>query len=161
MTIPSDVFENTSDELSAVIASVLNDENVVQPAILASVREAILQEIKTVTIPLNRFSSDQLQQLRDEVDALIEEYGEDALAIRFFKAWASAPLCRLIEVGLDDYGALTLGELFAAAERGLLAALIGEGEINDDEAQTVLAELQALINHHSPDTLSGDFMREP
>ena len=158
MSIPEHVFENTSDELSTVIAAVLDDEDIDQPATLASVREAILAQVKTVTIPLNRFSSDQWQELRDEIDGIIEEYGDDALAVRFLKPWASEALCRLIEAGLDEFGEPTLGVLFEAMEHGLLAHLIGQGEIDDDEAQTVVAELQSLIDRHGPDALAEEFL---
>lgn len=160
MNLSHDVFNNTSNEMSAVIANVLDDEEILQPATLASVREAVLTGVETSTVPLNRFSPDQLQALRDEVDALIEEYGEDALAIRFLKPWASEALSRLIEAGLDDYGKTTLAELSEAAQQGLLAHLIGQGAIEDDEAQTVLAELEYLIAHHGPDALGEDFVHE-
>ena len=158
MSIPEQVFENTSNELSAVIATVLEDGDISQPATLADVREAILAGVKTATVPLNRFSSDQRQQLRDEIDALIDEYEADALAVRFMKPWASEPLARLIEAGLDELGEPTLGALFDAAERGLLPSLIGRGEIDDDEAQTVIAELSNLIEHHGTDALAEDFL---
>ena len=158
MFIPEDVFENTSDELSAVIAGVLDDDAVAQPATLASVREAVLAEVKTVTIPLNRFSSDDWQAVGVEIDALIEEYGEDALAVRFLKPWASEPLQRLIEAGMDGEGIPSLGGLFEAAERGLLASLIGQGEIDDDESQTVIAELKNLIDRHGEDALAEGFL---
>jgi hypothetical protein len=161
MFIPEDVFENSSDALSAVIAEVLSDDEVAQPATLASVREAVLAEVETVTIPLNRFSSEQRQALQDEVDALIEEYGEDSLAVRFQKPWASEPLRLLIEAGLDELGEPTLGGLFEAAEQGLLANLIGEGAIDDDEAQTVIAELQGLIERHGNEALAEDFLGSP
>jgi hypothetical protein len=158
MTIPEDVFENTSDEMSAVIARVLDDDDLAQPATLGSVREAILAEVRTVTIPLNRFSSGKRQQLCDEIDALIEEYDADALAVRFLKPWASEPLRRLIEAGLDELGQPTLAGLFEVAEQGLLAHLIGQGEIDDDEAQTVIAELSHLVEHHGPDALAEGFI---
>lgn len=158
MSIPEDVFEHTSQELSAVIATLLDDDEVAQPATLADVREAVLAEVKTVTMPLNRFSPDDWQQLRDEIDGLIEEYGTDALAVQFMKPWASEPLCRLIEAGLDELGEPTLGGLFEAAERGLLANLIGQGDIDDDEAQTVIAELNGLIDRHGEDALAEDFL---
>lgn len=158
MPIPEDVFENTSDELSAVIEGVLNDDRVDQPATLAAVQHAVLAQAKTVTAALNRFSSDQWQQLCDEVEALIDEYGDDALAVRFLKPWASEPLQRLIEAGLDEIGEPTLETLFEAAERGLLAHLIGQGEIDDDEAQTVVAELAGLIDRHGPDALAEEFL---
>ena len=158
MSISEDVYQNTSEELSAVIATILDDDSIAQPAMLADVREAILARTQTVTIPLNRFSSDQRQQLHDEIDALIEDYGADAPAVRFMKPWASDALGSLIGAGLDSVGQLTLGGLFSAAESGLLPALIGQGEIEDDEAQTVIAELQHLIERHGPDALAEDFL---
>lgn len=154
MTISEDVYENTSVELSGVIAGVLDDEEIVQPATLDSVREALLSEVSTPTIPLNSFSPLQWQALRDEVDALIDEYGGDALAVRFLRPWASESLQRLIEAGLDEMGEPTLEMLLQAAESGLLANLVGRGELDDDEAQTVIAELKELIDRHGPDALA-------
>ena len=161
MFIPEDVFENTSEQLSAVITAVLDDDAIAQPATLSEVREAVLASVQTVTIPLNRFSTDDRQQLSDEIDALIEEYGKDALAVRFQRPWASEALQRLIEAALDAYGEPTLGGLFDAAERGLLARLIGSGEIDDDEAQAVIAELQALIARHGTVALAEGFLGPP
>jgi hypothetical protein len=161
MTIAEDVFENTSDELSLLIAGVLDDESVAQPATLGDVREAILAEVKTPTIPLNRFSSDQWQQLRDEIDSLIEDYGSDALAVRFLRPWASKALECLIEAGMDELGTPTLSTLFDAAENGLLARLIGRGDLDDDEAQTVLGELQELMRRHGADALAEDLIGSP
>lgn len=158
MSIPEDVSYNTSDALSAVIASVLDDEDIEQPATLRNVQDAILAEVKTVTIPLNRFSSEQWQELRDEIEGLIEEFGDDTPAVEFLKPWASEPLQRLIEAGLDEFGEPTLGVLFEAAEQGLLARLIGHGEIDDDEAQTIIAELQNLIDRHGADALAEEFL---
>ena len=157
MSIPADVFQNTSDGLSALIAAVLDNDQLVQPATLASVREAVLSDIKTPTIPLNRFSTEQSQKLCDEIDALIDEYGGDALAVRFMQPWVSEPLGRLIAAGLDELGTPSLGRLLAMAERGLLTRLIAQGEIDDDEAQTVIAELKSLIDRHGEDALAEDF----
>ena len=159
MTLATDIYENTSEALSSVIQTVLDDEEIAQPATLASVREEILKDVKTITIPLNSFSDDQLQELRDEVDALIEDYGDDALAVRFFKPLASQSLTQLIEAGMDKLGEPTLGQLFNELEHGLLASLIGAGELDDDEAQTITAELQALIDKHGPDAIAEEFMR--
>lgn len=158
MSHSEDVYENTSVKLSGVIAHVLDDEEIIQPATLDSVREAILVEVSTPTIPLNSFSPRQWQALRDEVDALIDEYGGDALAVRFLRPWASEPLQRLIEAGLDEMGEPTLEMLLQAAEAGLLARLVGKGEIDDDEAQTIIDELKELINQHGADALAETFL---
>ena len=101
------------------------------------------------------------QLLRDEIDALIEEYGGDALAVRFMRPGASELLGRLIEAGLDELGTPSVDELFQAAESGLLARLIGQGEIDDDESQTVIAELKNLIDRHGEDALAEDFLGSP
>ena len=157
MTIAEDVYQNTSEGLSALIAAVVDDDELAQPATLASVRDAVLSDIKTPTVPINRFSSEQSQELHDEIDALIDEYGSDALAVRFMQPWVSEPLGRLVAAGLDELGTPSLGGLLAIAERGLLPRLIAQGEIDDDEAQTVIAELQSLIERHGEDALAEDF----
>jgi len=159
MTLATDIYENTSSDFSTVIEKVLNDEDIAQPATLASVREEVLKDVKTIYIPLNTFSTDRLQELRNEVEALIEEYGKDALAVRFFKPRASQALTQLIDAGMDKLGEPTLSQLFNELEHGLLAKLIGEGELDDDEAQTVTAELQALIDKHGADAIAEDFVR--
>ncbi len=158
MSFPTNVYELVSESLSDVISHVLNDEEIAQPANLVSVREAILADIKTPTIPLNRFSDDQIQELRDEIDFLIDQYGGDALAIRFHRPQASPSLTLLINAGIEQMGEPTLEQLFNALEQGLLAHLIAEGELDDDEAQTVTAELQALIDKHGSDALAEDLM---
>ena len=148
MTLATDIYENTSEDFSTVIQKVLNDEEIAQPATMASVREEVLKDVKTITIPLNTFSTERLQGLRNEVEALIEEYGEDALAVRFFKPRASQALTQLIDAGMNKLGEPTLSQLFNELEQGLLAKLIAEGGLDDDEAQTVTAELKALIEKH-------------
>ncbi|MFW2372751.1 MAG: hypothetical protein ACN4GM_06475 [Gammaproteobacteria bacterium] len=157
MALANDIYENTSEDLSSIIQKVLDDEEIAQPATLASVREEVLKDVKTITIPLNTFSTDRLQELRNEVEAMIEEYGAEAFAVRFFKPRASQALTRLIDAGMDKLGEPTLSQLFDELEQGLLATLIAEGELGDDEAQTVTAELQTLIEKHGPDAIAEEF----
>lgn len=159
MTFATDVYENTSEAMSTVIETVLEDEEIAQPATLADVREEVLKGVDTATIPLNRFSDDKIQELRDEIDFMIDEYGQDALAVSFLKPRASQALTELIEAGMDKLGEPTLAQLFNELESGLLANLIGKGELDDDEAQTITAELQALIEKHGADAIAEDFVR--
>jgi hypothetical protein len=81
--------------------------------------------------------------------------------VRFLKPWASKAVQRLIEAGLDELGQATLGGLFDAAESGLLANLEGRGEIDDHEAQTVIAELKSLIDRHGRDALAEELIGTP
>ena len=71
------------------------------------------------------------------------------------------PVQRLMTAAMEDTDTLTLDGLLEGAQRGLLAHLIGNGEIDDDEAQTLISELQALIGHHGPDTLVEELIHEP
>jgi len=158
MNFATDVYENTSDALSGVIQKVLDDDEIAQPATLESVREEILSAVHTPTIPLNRFSDDQMQELRDEIDYLIEEFGNDALAVGFLRPRASQALTVLIEAGIDKLGEPSLAQLFDELESGLLANLIAKGELEDDETQTVIAELQALIDRHGPEAIAEEFI---
>jgi hypothetical protein len=161
MSISDDVFENTSNGLSALISEILDDEAVAQPATLDAVRAVILSRFPAASVPLNRFSSDERDAVRDEIDALIEEYGADALAIRFMRPRVSDSLGCLMSAGVDELGTPTLGEVFAVAENGLLAHLVGQGEIDDDESQTVIAELKNLIERHGEDVLAEGFLGLP
>jgi len=47
MDMPIDVFENSSEELSAVIAAVLDSEDFAQPATLVEVRDAGTNQTKS------------------------------------------------------------------------------------------------------------------
>jgi hypothetical protein len=158
MPIPQDVHDNTSARLSAVIEAVLDDDNIRQPATLASVRLAILGIHRSASPLVNRFCSDQPPPLRDEIEALIDAYGRNALAVRFARPWAEQPLARLITAGVDESGTLTLGGLLDAAESGLLARLVGQGELDDDEVQTTLADLQQLIERHGANALAEEYL---
>lgn len=159
MSIPVDVFENTSDELSDLIGRVLADEDRPQPVSLGDLRVVLSRGLAVAELGAKPLSGDQRHALREELDALIEEFGEEAMAESFARAWAGPALSRLIEAGLDAYGEMTLAGVSQAIDSGLLADLVGEGEIDDDEAQTLVAELQSLIVHHGPEALAGGFVR--
>jgi septum formation topological specificity factor MinE len=156
-----DVYEQTSEALSAVIHKVIDDRRIAQPATLAQVRKEIMRDIKTGTAPLNRFSDDKLEELRDEIDHLIEQHGEDSLAVHFMKPRASQALTILIDAGVDKLGEASLAQLFEEMENGLLAELTARGEIDVDDEQNVIAELQALIEAHGPDAIAEEFARGP
>lgn len=161
MTQMFDVYEETSEALSAVIQKVLNDRRITQPATLASVRNEIRKGIKTETIPLNRFADDQVQELRDEIEYLIEQHGDDSLAEHFMKPRASQALTALIDACVDSFGETSLAQVFEEMERGLLAQLIAQGELDVDDEQTVIAELQSMIDHHGPDAIAEELARNP
>lgn len=161
MTQLYDVYEETSEAMSAFIRKVLDDRRISQPATLAQVRNGIMKGMSAADAPLNRFSDDTHQELRDEIDYLIEQHGDDSFAVHFMKPRASQALTQLIDAGVDRSGEITLAQLFDEMENGLLAELAAHGEIDVDDEQTVIAELQALIEAHGPDAIAEEFARNP
>ncbi|GJL73709.1 MAG: hypothetical protein NMNS01_29080 [Nitrosomonas sp.] len=165
MTIrnPIDVANRVSPELSALIETLINDTDLEQPITLASVRAfvtGVLSTAFTETEHLHHF--DINESLLDELDALIEEFGETALAIDFVQDIASEALSRVIEAILNDENQPdppTLETVRDAITSGLSASLVGTGTLEEDEDDTLLTEIEALIDSYGADALAEDFLR--
>lgn len=102
------------------------------------------------------------ESMLDELDALIEEYGQTALAVDFVQASASEALSRVIEAMIDDENRENPPTLDAVREAllgGFGARLVGEGVFDDDEDDTLLAEIEALIEHFGPDIPAEECLR--
>lgn len=165
MTIrnPIDVANRVSPELSALIETLINDTELEQPITLASIRAfvtGLLSTAYTEAEKLHHF--DINESLLDELDALIEEFGEIALAIDFLQDIASEALSRVIETIMNDDNQLappTLETVRDAITSGLSASLIGTGTLEEDEDDTLLAEIEALIDSYGADALAEEFLR--
>ncbi|MGZ5137398.1 MAG: hypothetical protein ACXWCX_06320 [Burkholderiales bacterium] len=97
-----------------------------------------------------------------ELDDLIDEYGEDMLAVNFVAAKASEALSRTIEAAANDPALPdepTLGAVREAILHGLTAKLVGDGVIEPDEDQTLLGELDGLIERYGQDAIAETFIR--
>lgn len=134
---PIDVATRVSSNLSALIESRVNDPDAEQPVTLKTVRTFI-----TDLLPVAFSETEQLHHididasLLDELDALIEEFGGDALAIDFAQNTASEPLSRVIDVVVNDENREnppTLGAVKDAIAAGLSARLVGDGILEEDE----------------------------
>lgn len=158
-----DVANRVSPELSASIETLINDTDLEQPITLASVRTFVTDLLSTAyteTEKLHHF--DINDSLLDELDALIEEFGETALAIDFVQDIASEALSRVIETIINDENQLappTLETVRDAITSGLSASLIGAGVLEEDEDDTLLAEIEALIDSYGADALAEEFLR--
>jgi hypothetical protein len=42
---------------------------------------------------------------------------------------------------------------------GLMARLVGDGTIEPDQDQTLIAEIDGLVERHGPDAVAEDFVR--
>lgn len=160
---PIDVASRVSQKLSSLIESRGSDPDAEQPVTLASVRAFI-----AALLPADfkeaerRHHFDIGESILDELDALIEEFGGDALAIDFAQHVASEALSRVIEAVVNDENRefqATLATVREAVVSGLPARLIGEGVLEDDEDQSLLAEIDALIERFGADSPAEDYLR--
>src|SRR5690242_17338078 len=158
-----DISTRVSSNLSALIESRVGDPDAEEPVTLASVR-AFLAGL----LPASLDESEKLhhvdidESLLDELDALIEEYGGDVLAIDFARSDASEALSRVIDAVMGDENREnppTLGVIKDAITSGLPARLVGDGDLEDDEDETLVAEIESLIRRHGEDALAEQFLR--
>lgn len=160
---PIDVANRVSPDLSTLIETRLNEADTEQPVTLATIRAflvGLLPAALTETEHLHHF--DVNESLLDELDALIEEFGETALAIDFVQDAASEPLSRVIEAVMYDENRRappTLGTIKEAVILGLVARLVGEGTLDEDEDDALLAEIDTLIVRYGEEALAENFLR--
>lgn len=158
MVTSGDLDDAASDELANAIELVLDGEDVEEPVTLEAVRTALLESTEARAAPLRRLEGDQREALVAELDTLIDGHGPDAAAERFTQPFAGADLTRVIEHAIERADEPTLGHLQGMIEEGLLAELIGEGEVAEEDEQGIRASLEALIERHGANTFAEDFI---
>ncbi len=160
---PIDTSVRVSPLLSSFIERRVNDPDAEQPISLAQVRRFMadmLSDAFKEAESLHHF--DVSESMLDELDELIAEYGEDALAVEFSQNSASEPLSRVIEAVVDDENREnppTLGTVQEAMANGLVTRLVGDGVLEDDEDDALQAEIEALIARFGADALAEGFLR--
>ncbi|MBS0298852.1 MAG: hypothetical protein HRU78_11270 [Gammaproteobacteria bacterium] len=160
---PIDVASRVSPNLSALIAHRMNRSEPGDDITLATIHDfvtGVLSDAFTETEQLHHF--DINESLLDELNALIEEFGETALAIDFVQEMASESLSRVIDTVInttDQENPATLETVKDALTSGLSASLVGAGVLDEDEDDVLLAEIESLIDRHGPDALAEMFIR--
>lgn len=158
-----DIATRVSPNLSTLIENRLNRAELEQAITLADMRDfvtGVLTEAFSETEQLHHF--DINESLLDELNALIDEFGETALAVDFVQESASEPLSRIIDTVINDKDRKhpqTLGMVREAMVSGLSASLVGAGVLDEDEDDDLLAEIEALIGRHGADALAEAFIR--
>ena len=160
---PIDVATRVSPELSGLIETLIDQLDTSEPVTLASVRSFIRHELPDdidENEHLHHFDVDE--SVVDELDELIEQFGESAAAMDFIYAFASEALTRVIEEVMDDENREvppTLEDIQEAIADGLGSSLVGDGVLEDDEADMLMPEIESLIENYGPDALAEDFLR--
>jgi hypothetical protein len=160
---PIDISGRVSPELSGLIQSIIDQLDTDEPITLSAVRSFITNELPAEideSEEMHHFDVDE--SLIDELDVLIDQFGESAVAVDFVHAFASEPLTRAIEAVMDDQdqeNPVTLSEVRDAIVGGLTSRLIGDGVLEEDEADMLMPEVESLIEHYGPDATAEDFLR--
>jgi hypothetical protein len=160
---PIDIASRVSPELSDLIQSIIDQLDTDEPITLSAVRSFITNELPgeiDESEEMHHFDTDE--SLVDELDVLIDQFGESAVAVDFVHAFASEPLSRAIEAVMDDQeqeNPVTLSEVQEALVAGLTSRLVGDGVLEDDEADMLMTEIESLIEHYGPDATAEDFLR--
>lgn len=159
---PVDVAANVSPELSSYIQTLVEDPDREEEPTLEDVRAALREATGEELREVEALHPEDRTSMMVELDDLISEYGEDALAADFVEVAASEDLSRVIEAAMDDPSLPeepTLALVREAMLAGLTARLAGDGTIGADEDATLLAEIEALIARYGDDALAEDFIR--
>jgi hypothetical protein len=158
-----DVASRVSPRLSALLRARVDNPECEQPVTLMAVRRFLADLLPADFNEAERMHHFDIDtSLLDELDALIEEFGATALAVDFIQTSASEPLSRAIEWVVGDENREnppTLAVIRDALIAGLGARLVGDGVMEDDEDDTLLSEIEALIEQFGADTLAEGFIR--
>jgi hypothetical protein len=160
---PIDVASRVSPRLSALLRTLVNNPEHDEPITLAGARHFLAGLLPSDFKEAERLHHiDISESLLDELDALIEEFGATALAVDFALVHASEQLSRAIEWVVGDENREnppTLAVIREALIGGLGARMVGDGVMDEDEDDTLLWEIESLIEHFGGDTLAEDFLR--
>jgi NTP pyrophosphatase (non-canonical NTP hydrolase) len=160
---PIDTASRVSPELSTLIETLINQLDTDEPVTLGSVRSFIAHEMpEELDEDEALHHVDASESVIDELDELIEEFGELAAAVDFIYAFASEPLSRVIEEVVNDEkreNVPTLEDVRQAIVDGLGGRLVGEGILKEDEDDVLMPEIESLIDRYGVDALAEDFLR--
>ena len=158
-----DVSGRVSPRLSGLLRVRSNNPECEQPVTLRAVRRFLAGLLPADFNEAERqHHFDISESPLDELDALIEEFGGEALAIDFVQASANEPLSRIIESMINDENREnppTLAVIREAILGGIGARLVGDGVLDEDEDDTLLSEIEALIECFGADSLAEEVLR--
>lgn len=159
---PMDVSTHVTPQLSALIERLVNDPDADEAATLSTVRDYLTGLLPPAFNEAERMHHfDVSESMIDEINTLIDEFGADAAAADFVRSNATEALSCVIEAMVDDEnraGPPTLSAVRQALSDGLGARLVGEGVLDEDEDDALMAEIDALLEHFGPDAIAEDLL---
>lgn len=162
MGIHIDVPGRIGPMLREILIQVVNDPDMDEPVTLGVVMQTMHSGLVERLQDEGRIDLENRESLFDELKAAMEEFGSDALAVNFIQAPVSDNLGKIIEEGVQNLRAPTLGGVRQAMLAGLTSTLVGRGMIDPDEDDNLLSEVEELIALHGEDALAEEFLgQEP
>lgn len=160
---PIDISTRVSPELSNLIESIVDHLDTDEPITLEMVRSFIVNDLPAEFSEAEEMHHfDINESLVDELDMLIDGFGESAAAVDFIHAFASESMSRVIETVANEESRenpATLGDVRRALAAGLAGRLVGDGVLDDDEGDELFLELENLIQRFGDDATAEDFLR--
>jgi len=160
---PIDISTRVSPELSSLIETIIDRLGTDEPVTLASIRSFIAHDLSAEIDEAEHLHHfDINESLVDELDELIEGFGESAAAVDFIHAFASEQLSRAIEAVVNDENRenpATLAAVKEALANGLAGRLVGDGVLEEDEGDMLEPEIEDLIDRCGADAPAEEFLR--
>lgn len=160
---PIDIASRVSPELSSLIETIIDRLETDEPVTLASIRSFIAHDLSDeINEAEHLHHFDINESLVDELDALIDGFGESAAAVDFIQAVASEQLSRAIEAVVNDENRenpATLAAVKEALDNGLTGRLVGDGVLEEDEGDMLVPEIEGLIDRFGADAPAEEFLR--
>ena len=160
---PIDIASRVSPELSSIIQTIIDQLETDEPVTLVSVRAFIADDFPAELDESEHMHHfDTIESLVDELDELIDQFGESAAAADFVYAFASEQLSRVIEEIASDESRdnpPTLATVKDAMESGQVSRMVGDGSLEEDEDDVLMPELDNLIERFGADAPAEDFLR--
>ena len=162
MDVDCELSNTTSHELALAIQQEMNNQDHPQPPTLGSMLESMRSGLYEELVQQRRIAADREQSILGELECLVENYGEEALAEDFVDYSATDNLSAVVHALISSLATdqpPTLTTLHNAISNGLCTQLVASGEIEMDDEHSLITEVNELIQLHGEDTPAELFLR--
>lgn len=150
--------DGASDALAVAIEEVLEAEELDVPVTLGALRTVLTRATESRAAALRRLGPEQRDALIRELDDLIHAHGRSAAADRFTPVCPRDGVDSLLERAVAATAEATLEDVRSMIEQGLLAELVGAGEVAEDDEQPIRDRLETLIVRHGRRAFAEDLI---
>lgn len=162
MGLESKISGDISQGLGKVIRFLISSPQATEDPTLGKVHDAINEGLLKHLVAERLIDSSDEEEIEKEITALVERHGTTVLAEEFMRYRASDNLTVIIRALMRDRDSEeppTLGMVFdAITGSDLMPRLVGAGEIDPDEDETLIDEIRRLIDLHGSDVRAEEFL---